>query len=376
MRYPAALAVTLAAVLTGCGKDVNVQAERSPNRIAESPKGDPPQIRVETVREREAPLHVVTAPGKIEANTSRISRVLPPVAGRVVEVLVKFGDAAAQGQPVAVVESPEADAAVSSVLQAEAALSQTISARTKAEADLERLRDLYENKAIARKELLQAEKEEAQTRAGVKQAEAALQQANRRLEILDLKKDQFGQRIVVRAPIPGKVLEVNVAPGEFRNDPNAPLLTIADLSTVWVTADVPETEIRFIQRGERVQIHLAAYPDEVFSGSVTQIADLVDPQTRTVKVRAQIDNRHGRLRPEMYGQIRHIESYRTLPFVPIQAVVQMRGRSVVMVETRPGKYEPRDVEIGERIGDMAPVVRGLRAGERVVADGALLLRQD
>lgn len=334
------------------------------------------EYRVEVVMEHETPLNVVTAPGKIEANSNRISRVMLPVPGRITQVLVKFGDTVQETQPVAVLESPEADVAVSGALQAEASVNQARSALAKADADLERLRDLYENKAIARKQLLEAENQKIQAQGGVKQAEASLRQAQRRLELLDLSQDEFGQKVVVRAPIAGKVLEVSVAPGEYRNDPNNSLMTIADLSTVWVTADVPESAIRFVQRGERVEIELTAYPGEQFPGRVTQIADLVDPQTRTIKVRAELANPAGRLRPEMFGQIRHIDSVRRLPWVPVAAVVHIQGKSVVYVETASGNYEQRDVVLQDPVDEFLPVTAGIKAGERVVIDGALLLRRN
>lgn len=358
--------------LSACHKG-SEQTDRAADKPVQRPA--PQQYRVEAAVERQAPLHVVTAPGKVEANSSRISRVLPPVSGRIVQVLVKFGDAVSEHQPVAIIESAEADIAVSGVLQAEAATNQAKAALTKAEADLERLRDLYNNKAIARKELLQAENQQAQAQGSLKQAEASARQALRRLDFLDLKRDEFGQKIVVRAPFAGKVLEVDIAPGEFRNDPNSPLMTIADLSTVWVTADVPESSIRFVQRGERIETEFTAYPGEIFPGRVTQIADMVDPQTRTIKVRAELDNRAGRLRPEMFGQIRHIDAIRPAPCVPPSAVVQIQGKSVVFVENGPGQYQRREVTLGERMGELVPVLEGLRAGERVVVDGALLLKR-
>ena len=101
-------------------------------------------------------------------------------------------------------------------------------------------------------------------------------------------------------------------------------MTIADLSTVWVSSQVPETYIRFIQLGERVEIRLVAYPDETFEGRVLQIADTVDPQTRTVKVHAEMDNPQGRFRPEMFGSIHHIESMARMPVVPAGAVIERR----------------------------------------------------
>ena len=113
----------------------------------------------------------------------------------------------------------------------------------------------------------------------------------RRLAVLGLTPGDFKQEVVLRAPLAGKVLELSVVPGEFRNDTSASVMTIADLSTVWVTSQVPESYIRFVQVGEHVEINLVAYPGETFQGRVSRIADTVDPQTRTVKVQAEMDNR-------------------------------------------------------------------------------------
>lgn len=368
--------VGLTVALTSCShpRERKVSQKAARHVVAEPALGQ--AYRVDEVRERQTPLNVVTAPGKIEANANRISRVMLPVPGRIVQVQVKFGDAVQEKQAIAILESPEADAAVATELQAEAALHQARASLSKAEADLERLRDLFANKAIPRKQLLEAENQQKQAEGSVRQSEALLGQSRRRLELLELQKGQFGQKLVVRAPITGKVLEVSVAPGEYRNDPNNSLMTIADLSSVWVTADVPESSIRFVQRGERVEIELTAYPGERFPGRVTQIADLVDPQTRTVKVRAELQNPGGRLRPEMFGQIRHMDSMERLPWVPLGAVVQLNGKSVVFVEAGPGSYQQREVSVEEPVGEYLPVSAGLKAGERVVVDGALLLKRN
>ena len=104
-------------------------------------------------------------------------------------------------------------------------------------------------------------------------------------------------------------------------------MTIADLSTVWVSSQVPESYIRFVQLGEHVEINLVAYPGEIFEGKVSRIADTVDPQTRTVKVQAEVDNRHGRFRPEMYGSIHHVESTAPMTVIPFAAVVQDGNRA-------------------------------------------------
>src|SRR5262249_39717318 len=147
-----------------------------------------------------------------------------------------------------------------------------------------------------KREVLDAQNAVTQAQAALDQAHAVRAQALRRLEILGLKPGALQQRVVVRAPLSGNVLEINVVPGEYRNDPTAAVMTIADLSTVWISSDVPESAIRLIQIGERVEISLVAYPGETFVGRVTRIADTVDQQTRTVKVRAEMNNPQGRFR--------------------------------------------------------------------------------
>ena len=179
--------------------------------------------------------------------------------------------------------------------------------------------------------------------------------------------------MTVRSPLSGKVLELGIVPGEYRNDTSAPVMTIADLSTVWVSSQVPETYIRFIQPHERVEIRLIAYPDETFEGHVRQIADTVDPQTRTVKVHAEMDNRLGRFRPEMFGSIHHIESTRRIPVVPASAVIEGDGHSTVFVESAPGTFQERPVVVGKAAGAQVRIVSGVEPGETVVVDGAMLL---
>lgn len=182
--------------------------------------------------------------------------------------------------------------------------------------------------------------------------------------------------VPVRAPISGKVLELTVAPGEYRPDTSAPLFTVADLSTVWITADVPESQIRKVNKGEYIQVELTAYPDERFRGRVTRIADLVDAETRTIKVQAQIVNPGGRLRPEMYGQIRHSHGTARKPAVPAGAVVQKGGRAIVLKEEAPGRFRECAITVGARQGDRIAIDGGLAAGDRIVVDGAMLLRKE
>src|SRR5215831_2171516 len=365
----------------GCSGHASTEtaADMPPTATANSvvlPQDSPmlKQIRRERIVLKDLPTDEIVAPGKIETNPNRVSKVVLPVAGRITAVLVKTGDAVTKDQPLLTIQSPDADAAMSAYLSAKATETQSEVALTKAKADLDREKDLFDHDAVAKKDVQAAESALAQAEASLEQARAAREQSRRRLTVLGLSPKGFDQQVVVRAPLAGKVLELSVVPGEFRNDTTAPLMTLADLSTVWVTSQVPESYIRFVQVGERVQISLVAFPGETFEGRVSRIADTVDAQTRTVKVQAELDNSHGRLRPEMYGSIHHIESTRPTPVVPVGAVIQSGEHSTVFVETAAGRFERRPVTIGARAGDVVRVVNGLSPGDAVVVDGAMLLQ--
>jgi cobalt-zinc-cadmium efflux system membrane fusion protein len=340
------------------------------------PVGSPmlKQIRRERIALKDLPTDEIVAPGKIETNPNRVSKVVLPVAGRVTAVLVKTGDAVTKDQPLLTIQSPDADAAMSAFLSAKATETQSEVALDKAKADRDRAKDLFDHDAVAKKDVQAAESALAQAQAALEQARAAREQSRRRLTVLGLSPTGFEQQVVVRAPLSGKVLELSVVPGEFRNDTTAPLMTIADLSTVWVTSQVPESYIRFVQVGERVEIGLVAYPGEVFEGRVARVADTVDPQTRTVKVQAELNNPKGRLRPEMFGNIHHIEGTARTPVVPAGAVIHTGDQATLFVETAPGRFESRKVTLGPPAGDVVRVVAGVSPGDSVVVDGAMLLQ--
>lgn len=372
--------LTAIVVLCSCGPKAPAPApvveKPRPNGEVQLAAGSPQleRIKVAAVAVARVPLDEVVAPGKIESNPNRISKVVMPVAGRVTRVMVAVGDAVSERQPLLAIESPEASAATSAYQQTTAKLGETRATLAKAEADLNRIRDLFAGRAIAQKEVLSAEASLAQARSAMEQAQAALDESVRRLEIMGIKPGDRNPVIYVKAPLAGKVLELAVAAGEYRNDTSAPLMTIADLSSVFMAADVPESQIRLVTKGEIVKISLSAYPGEIFTGTVARIADTVDPQTRTIKVRAALNNAQGRLRPEMFGEIRHEETFRKVPVIPSSAIVQTDTRSIVYREKAPGLFEPVTVTFGKQEGDKVPILTGIAEGDRIVIDGAMLLR--
>lgn len=378
------LAVFAVILMSGCGKAPDPQAKQaapSQPRIDQdgaihfpADSAQLERIRVQEVTMERVALEEVIAPGKIEANPNRISRVTMPVAGRVLRVMVGIGDTVAQGQPLVAIESPEVGAATSSYRQAQARLGQARASLLKAESDQSRVADLYAGRAAAQKDVVNAQAVLAQAKADVEQSQAASEEALRRLQIFSLKPGDSTQEITVRAPLPGKVLEIAVAAGEYRTDTSTSLMTIADLSSVFMAADVPESQIRLFTVGEGVSIQVAAYPKEEISGHVVRIADVVDAATRTIRVRAMLANPSGRFRPEMFGEIRHLENYQNVPVISAGAIVQSDKRSITFRERSGGIFEPVTVTFGKQKDGRVPVTSGLKAGDRVVVDGTMLLR--
>jgi cobalt-zinc-cadmium efflux system membrane fusion protein len=333
------------------------------------------QIRSAALEEAIVAEDRVAAPGKVDVNPNRVARVALPLPGRIKEMRVRLGDMVQAGATLLTLESSEAEAVMSECLNAEAAQARSRAALTKSQADRDRIADLLEKGAAARKELVNAEAELAQVQAELKGAQASLEQARRRSRILGLRPCEFGQALEIKAPIAGKVLELTAAPGEFRNDTSATLLTIADLSTVWVISDVPESSIRLVTPDEQVEIELSAYPGEKFHGRVLHVADQVNPETRTVQVRMELANPAGRFRPEMFARIVHAHGSRVLPVAPETAVVRTAAGSFLYLERGPGEFERVRVETGEPRDGRVPLLSGAEKGQRVVIAGAVLLEQ-
>ena len=183
----------------------------------------------------------------------------------------------------------------------------------------------------------------------------------------------IGRPLTVRAPISGRIIDLATSPGQYQNDPAAALMTVADFSTVWVAANVPEKDIRRVSADEEALVDFNAYPGERLKGEVHSIGEVLDPETRTVKVRIRLDNATGRLKPGMFARVtlRGRESPELL--VPPSAL-QVRGdRNFLFVEKEPWAFERRAVDVGEALPGGTCISSGLAAGERIVTAGTILL---
>lgn len=334
---------------------------RQGNRVTvpdHSPLQD--RLQVEPVQ-RSTVQHQVTAPAAVEADPARQAKILPPLAGRVVELMVHPGDAVKKGQELLVLDAPDFVAAQADYTRARTVLAQ-------AGRNVNRQEDLATHGVIGQKDVDQARTERDS-------AQSDFDRAKDRLKSFGMDPDTVssGSPLIVRSPLSGKVLDVTTATGEFRNDPNVPLMTVADLSTVWVTANVQEKDIHLVHKGDVAMATFAAYPDEKFDGRVLFVADVLDPDTRTAKVRIAFANEDGRLKPAMFATV-VLRTWTTTDLtVPTSALVMSGERTTVFVQTDPHTFEQRPVQVGEQQDSRTIVINGLTEGARVlVRNGALL----
>jgi membrane fusion protein, heavy metal efflux system len=303
----------------------------------------------------------VTAPASVEADPARYARILPPLAGRVLKLYVHPGDAVKKDQELLTLDAPEFVTAQTDYARARSVLGQ-------AERNLTRQEDLASHGIVGQREV-------DQTRTDRDSAQSDFNRTKDRLRLLgmDPDKTEFGAPLIVRAPLAGKVLDVTTAAGEFRNDPNAPLMTVADLSDIWLTASVQEKDIHFVHRGDPVSATFAAFPGETMHGNVLFVADVLDQDTRTAKVRVVFANRDGRLRPAMFATVT-LKTWDTQELtIPTTALVMQGDQTTVFVEVAQLTFERRPVDAGEQQGGRTVVRKGLQPGDKVlVREGALL----
>jgi cobalt-zinc-cadmium efflux system membrane fusion protein len=327
---------------------------------------DPPEFLKVALVEATPESEVTAATGKVAFDEERVSRVASPVAGRVVDLLAHPGDRVRKGQGLLVIASPDAQSAVADYVAAAAD-------KAVADKNLERQRRLFADQAVSYKEVLQAESDATK-------AAAAHARAAGRLEVLGIDPRSgraSSSRFMLRAPIDGIVVERPAFPGmEVRPDSGAPLVTVADLTRLWVLADVYERDLARVAVGQHATIRVAAEPGHTFTGKVSHVGELVDPATRTVKLRIEVANPALELKPEMFARVTlqgAVPGSSALT-VPSSAVLSDGDASAVIVSRGDGRFEKRTIELGGDRDGRVRVLSGLVAGERVVVDGALFLK--
>ncbi len=333
--------------------------ERTDSRVF-VPEGSPVRARLTVAAVTTQNIQrQLSAPAAVEAEPTRLAKIAPPVTGRVVKLFVHFGDAVKQGTPLFTLDSPDLVSAQSDYLKAK-------SAEAQAEKTVARQKDLQEHGIGAQRELEQAQTE-------LETAKSELERTVTRLRLLGMGPGTVGGPLTVTSPISGRVIDLSTAPGQFQNDPAAVLMIVADLTSIWVTANVQEKDIRRVQQGDEAAANFAAYPGENFAGHVLSVGDLLDPDSRTIKVRVAFDNRDFRLKPGMFSTVTFKSKAAPEVVVPTTGVVLSGDKSFVFAEVAPWTFERRPVEVGEQQGDQTVITKGLEAGTRIVISNAILL---
>jgi len=326
------------------------------------PEGSPlrAKLTVEAVAAQEI-RRTLVLPAVVEADPSRLVKIVPPLAGRIPQLKVHLGERVTEGQPLAVLDSPDLGAAYADHERAKALLEL---ART----NRDRLRDLTKIGGAAAREKLQAEADYLTADVEHHRADARLRQIGVNPEATDP-----SRMVTITAPIAGSVIALDVGAGAFWNDPNASLMTVADLSSIWVTANVPEKDTALIAKGQPVEVTFTAYPGEVFKGEVLFVSDVLDPDSRRTKVRIAFPNPGMRLKPNMFANVSFFAPPQMAATVPTTALVMKNDGDRVFVEVAPWTFVPRPVEISYQQGNSAVIKSGLAAGERAVVKGGVLL---
>jgi cobalt-zinc-cadmium efflux system membrane fusion protein len=382
------MALVIAAMVSACGGGSSSGPSATAPKAADHPSGtaaephhDEPGIvqlspeamrrtgiRVEPVRAVPA-ADVLLAPAELQLNADRIARVGPRVAGRIARVLAPLGAVVKAGQALATIRSPQA-------VEARAALDSARATENLASRTLARERDLFERRVSAQREVLEAE-------AALASAQAAVRAAEAHLEAMGFRAADGSSAdpvVTVTSPIAGTIIERSAA-ADAPVGPESVLFTIADLRSLWLTVRVPETSVGAVRRGQPVTVIVGGRPDRPVQGRVDYIAPLVTPETRTVDVRVQVPNRAGELRPGTSASARFElpdqaaasgSDLRVL--VPRAAVQDLNERNVVFIPTGERQFKAQPVTLGTPYGSDVEIVSGVKAGDRIVVQGAFTLK--
>ncbi|WP_146691013.1 efflux RND transporter periplasmic adaptor subunit [Bradyrhizobium canariense] len=340
-------------------------------------------LSVEPVAERIFRAERVTE-GKIAVNEDSSTPVFSPYAGRVIKLLARPSDVVERGQPLFVVEATDTVQGLNDFVAALSAVNKARSTLNLAQIVEKRANDLYAGKAVPLKDWQQSQADLTTAQNDMRAAETALEAAHNRLRILGRSDEQISAFEQTRqmsadtpifSPIGGTVIQRKVGPGQFiGSGATDPVFVIGDLSTVWLTAFVRESEAEGVAVGQQMAFALLALPGREFNARIDYVSAAIDPVTRRLLVRATIDNKDGLLRPEMFANVT-IYSGGDHPSVgvPKQALIY-EGEHVRLWVVRDDKsIELREIETGLTNGDLVEVRTNLKAGEKIVTRGSLFI---
>ena len=329
------------------------------------------------------------ATGSVQVNANKVVHIRPLARGRIHDVYVGLGDRVKTGQQLLSYDNIELGEVLGQYVAALAEIQKSNSETAVAREALDRARSLVELGAIARAEL---QRREAEYRNSVVETESRKAKAAQIEEKLhrfgmtdpeirlispatDADYHRTASHSVLRSPLNGVITGLDAAPGE-NIDTEDELMTIADLGMVWVQADVYEKDIRLVREGSTADVTVVAHPERVFPGKIEYVSDVLDPQTRTAKVRVAVENPEGLLKVEMFATVRiPVLSTRLAVMVPAESIHDIDGRKIAFVR-RGDVFEKRIVELGQPENGWIEITSGIGQGEAVVTEGSFVLKSE
>ncbi|MFT3981959.1 MAG: efflux RND transporter periplasmic adaptor subunit [Ferruginibacter sp.] len=303
--------------------------------------------------------NVITLSGKIEANEDKWVKIFPVVGGVVQGMQVELGDYVQKGQTLAVIRSSEIADYQSQY--AYAGSSEKIALKS-----LNAAKEMFVAGLATEKDVVQAETD----------YEKAKADANRIAQVISIYGAKGNAIQTITAPMSGYIIEKNITDKmQFRADGAEPFFIIANLEEVWVMANVFESDIAKIKVGDEATVKLIAYQDKTFTGKVDRIFNILDPQSRVMKVRVKIPNTENLLKPEMFAKITisYNSGSRSLPAIPASSVIFNADKNYVVLYKNDCSLENREIEPAETIGDRTFIANGLAPGEKVLTSYQILV---
>jgi membrane fusion protein, heavy metal efflux system len=363
--------------------EVSSQSRKGLQRYTPTP-AEWASLTIEPVTERSFRAETVTE-GKIAVDEDRSTPVFSPYAGRVTKLLVRPGDSVTQQQPLFVIEAADTVQAQNDLVAAATGLNKAKSALDLAQLQYKRAKDLFEGKAVPLKDYQQAEATQIQAQNDLRSTETALEASRNKLRILGFndaaistfqEKGRINPETTVFSPIKGTVVQRKIGPGQYVNSgASDPVFVIGDLSTVWLTAFVRETDASKVSVGQDIAFNVLALPGRQLTARIDYVSAAIDPATRRLLVRATIDNKDGLLKPEMFANVT-IYSAGDHPAaigVPKQALIYEGDQVRVWVAHEDKSIELRQIKPGLTNGDLVEVEGNLKPGEQIVTKGSLFI---
>ena len=322
--------------------------------------------------------------GKIAVDEDRSTPVFSPYAGRVTKLLARPGDKVTQGQPLFVIEAADNVQAQNDFITAMTGLNKAKSALDLAQLQATRAKDLFEGKAVPLKDYQQTQATLIQAQNDLRSSQTALEAARNKLRILGLTDDaittfqdkgRINPETTIVAPIAGTVVQRKIGPGQYVNSgASDPVFVIGDLSTVWLTAFVRETEASAVSAGQEIAFSVLALPGRVLTGRINYVAAAIDPANRRLLVRATVDNANGLLKPEMFATVTiYAPGDQPSVGVPKQALIYEGDQVRVWVAHEDKTIELRLVKTGLTNGNLVEVQGNLKSGEQIITKGSLFI---